>query len=129
MERIEVVNAYKQLGLYFTTKLRFSIACNDLAARGKRAVLGILNILYKFENQSMKHFGKPFDSKVQPVLQYATEIWGLEDDYYDQIEKKKKCIKKASWGGSNDTKQYAIRRYCKVPIVYKCIYSRNTLLA
>ena len=40
--RIEVVKAYKYLGLYFTTKLRFSTACSDLAARGKRAVMGIL---------------------------------------------------------------------------------------
>ena len=58
--RIEVVNAYKYLGLYFTSKLRFSTACSDLAARGKRVVLGILSVLYKFDNQSMKHFGKLF---------------------------------------------------------------------
>ena len=69
--RTEVVNAYKYLGLYFTTKLRFSTACSDLAARGKRAVMGILSVFYKFENQSM-----------QPVLLYAAEIWGLEDDYF-----------------------------------------------
>ena len=79
--RTEVVNAHKYFGLYFTTKLRFSTACNDLAARGKRAVIGIRSVLYKFENQSMKHLGKPLDSKVQPVLLYAAEIWGLEDDY------------------------------------------------
>ena len=48
--RIEVVNAYKCLGLYFTTKLRFSTACSDLAARGKRAVMGILSVLYKFDS-------------------------------------------------------------------------------
>jgi len=48
---MEVVNQYKYLGLYFTTKLRLSTACNDLAARGKRAVMGVLNVLYKFENQ------------------------------------------------------------------------------
>ena len=34
--RIEVVNAYKYLALYFTTKLRFSFARNDFTARGKR---------------------------------------------------------------------------------------------
>ena len=84
--RIGVVNAYKYLGLYFTTKLRFSTACSDLAARGKRAVMGILSVLYKFDNQSMKPFGKLFDSKVQPVLLYAAEIWGLGDDYCYQIE-------------------------------------------
>ena len=43
--QIEVVNAYKYLGLYFTTKLRFSTACSDLAARGKRAIMGILSVL------------------------------------------------------------------------------------
>ena len=122
---MEVVNEYKYLGLYFTTKLRFSTACSDLAAVGKRAVLGILNVLYKLENQSMKRFGK-----VQPVLLYAAEIWGLEDYYcYQIIQKPIDCIKKGSWGSSNDTKQYDIWRYCKVPIVYKCICSHNTLLA
>ena len=50
--------------------------------------MGILSVLYKFDNQSMKLFGKLFDSKVQPVLLYAAEIWGLEDDYCYQIEKK-----------------------------------------
>ena len=55
---------YKYLGLYFTTKLWFSTAYSDLAARGKRAVMGILSVLYKFDNQSMKPFGKLFDSKV-----------------------------------------------------------------
>ena len=51
------------------------------------AVMGILSVLYKFDNQSMKLLGKLFDSKVQPVLLYAAEIWGLEDDYCYQIEK------------------------------------------
>ena len=52
--------------------------------------MGILSVLYKFDNQSIKRFGrKLFDSKVQPVLLYAAEIWGLEDDYCYQIEGKK----------------------------------------
>ena len=36
----------------------------------------------------MKRFGKRFQPKVQPVLLYAAEIWGLEDDYCYQIENK-----------------------------------------
>ena len=47
----------------------------------------IFSVLYKFENQSMTIFQKLFDSKVQPVLLYAAEIWGLEDDYCYQVEK------------------------------------------
>ena len=121
---VEVVNAYKYLGLYFTTKLRFSTACSDLAARGKRAVMGILSVLYKSEYQSIKLLGKPFGCKVQPVLLYAAEIWDLEDDYCYQIEKQTYvCIEKVSWGGSNDTKQYDLWRYCKVPIVYVMVWS------
>ena len=49
--------------------------------------MGILSVLCKFENQSMTVFQKLLDSKVQPVLLYATEIWGLEDDYCYQVEK------------------------------------------
>ena len=45
-------------------KLWFSTARSDLAARGKRAVMGILSVLYKFETQSMKFLGILFDSKV-----------------------------------------------------------------
>ena len=73
--RIEVVNAYKYLGLYFTTKLRFVFACSDLAAIGKKAVMGILSVLDTFENQSVTIFQKLFGSKVQPVLLYAAEMW------------------------------------------------------
>ena len=86
-DRKEALNACKYLGWYFTTKLRFSFACNDFAARGKSAVLGILIVLYKFENQSMIIFEKLFASNVQPVLLYAAEIWGLQDDCCYQVEK------------------------------------------
>ena len=96
MERIEVVNAYKYLGMYLTVKLRFNTACDDLAARGKKAVL--LGS-WVFEHQSMKRS----DSKVQPVLLYAAEIWGLEDDYCYQIENKHSfALEKDSSGWSND---------------------------
>ena len=69
----EVVSVYKYLGLYFTTKLRFSCAFNYLAAKGKTTPLGILSALNKFEVQSINIFQKLFDSKVQPVLWYAAE--------------------------------------------------------
>ena len=106
---MEVVNAYKYLGLYFTTKLRFTCACNDLAVKGKTAALGILSVLNKFEVQSINIFQKLFDSKVQPVLLYAAEIWGLDDDYCNQIEKNSIiCIEKIPWCWSQNTKCYDI---------------------
>ena len=47
-----VVNVYSYLGMCFTTKLSFSHACNDLDTRGKKAILEILQVMYKFAVQS-----------------------------------------------------------------------------
>ena len=76
-KRMEVVNIYKYLGIIFSTKLSFSFACQDLVARAKRATSCILCTLYKFEKVSVQVFMKLFDSKVQPILQYGAEVWGL----------------------------------------------------
>ena len=53
-ERMNVVNAYKYLGVYFSTRLSFSFACRDLVARAKNAVLSILKTMFKFQNCSVK---------------------------------------------------------------------------
>ena len=50
------------------------------------AVLGILKVLYTFDVQSLYIFLKLFDSKVQPVLLHASEVWGL-DGHRNQIVK------------------------------------------
>ena len=75
---IKVVNAYKYLGIYFSTKLSFSYACQDLMARAKKATLSILQTMYRFENSSIDVFCRLFDAQVQPILQYGAEIWGME---------------------------------------------------
>jgi hypothetical protein len=82
---LKVVNAYKYLGIIFSTRLSFSYACHDLMSRAKKAVLSILHILYRFENCSSDVFFKLFDSQVQPILQYGAEVWGMEKG--NEIEK------------------------------------------
>ena len=72
-----VVNAYKYLGIFFTTRLSFVSACKDLASRGKRSLLCIMKSLSSINNASLKLFTKIFDSHVQPVVQYGSEIWGM----------------------------------------------------
>ena len=74
-----VVNIYKYLGIYFSTKLSFTAACKDIASRGKRALVYIVRKLSALDNQSLELFLKIFDSQVQPILQYGSEIWGLYD--------------------------------------------------
>ena len=74
-----VVNIYKYLGVYFSTKLSFTVACKDLASRGKRALICIMQKLKALENQSFELFIKLFDAQLQPNIQYGAGIWGLYD--------------------------------------------------
>ena len=74
-----VVNMYKYLGIYFTTRLTFNPACKDLASKAKRAVLNIMQKLSVLGSQSFAIFIKLFDSQVQPIMQYGAELWGLEN--------------------------------------------------
>ena len=76
-KRMGVVNCYKYLGIIFSTKLSLSFACQDLVARAKRATSCILSTLYRFEKVTVHVFQKLFDSQIQPILQYGSEVWGL----------------------------------------------------
>ena len=55
-KEMSVVNTYKYLGLYFSTKLSFSHTCRDLARKGKCATIAILSKLYKLDCNSLKLF-------------------------------------------------------------------------
>ena len=46
-QRIEVVNSYKYLGLYFTTKLSLSSTVSDLSAKAKIRTGQLLKCLWK----------------------------------------------------------------------------------
>ena len=73
-----VVNIYKYLGIFFSTRLSFSAACKDLASKAKNALLCIMQRLYALNNNSLELFLKLFDSQVRPIAQYGCEIWGLD---------------------------------------------------
>jgi hypothetical protein len=72
-----IVNIYKYLGIYFSTKLSFTASGNDLASKGKRALLVMMHRLRMFNNRSVHIFFKLFDSHVLPIMMYGSEIWGL----------------------------------------------------
>lgn len=75
---LNVVNGYKYLGIVFSTKVSFDIACKDLGSRGKKAFLSVIRSLYQYKNNSLDLFLKLFDAQIQPVLQYGSELWGLD---------------------------------------------------
>ena len=73
-----VVNVYKYLGICFSTRLSFSFACKDLASKAKRALLCVMEKLSELNNDSLSLFLKIFDTQIKPIMQYGSEIWGLD---------------------------------------------------
>ena len=85
--RLEVVNNYCYLGFNFATKLICRQDTDHLAAKGKKAVICLSKAFQKYKEMTYETFFKIFYSRVQPVLLYSSEIWGLQR--LEKIEGKK----------------------------------------
>ena len=75
---MSVVNVYKYLGIFFSTRLSFAFACNDLVSKAKYATICLLRKLREINVSSVKIFFKLFDVQIQPIALYGSEIWGLD---------------------------------------------------
>jgi hypothetical protein len=82
-ENLMVVNCYKYLGLYLTTRMTFAKAIDDMATKARKAVISIIRILWKLQF-SPTIFFKMFDAQVKPMILYGAEIWGL--NHYKPLE-------------------------------------------
>jgi hypothetical protein len=71
----------------FSTRLSFSAACQDITSRAKNALRCILRKLCVLNNNSLSVFLRLFDSCVQPIAQYGSELWALDDVANVHIEK------------------------------------------
>ena len=91
-----VVNAYKYLGILFSTRLSFALACSDLTSRAKNAALSIMHKLRVLNVNDPSVLMRIFDSQIQPIAQYGSELWGLEDAAC-QCEKVHLFFLKHSW--------------------------------
>lgn len=78
---MSVLNMYKYLGVWLSTRLSFSHTLNDFAAKGKKGVIGILKCLWQLGDRSPAIFFKLFDAQIQPMLSYGAEVWGVEADH------------------------------------------------
>ena len=68
---ISVVNVYKYLGICLPTRLTFSHALKNMAARAKIGVVNILKLLWWLTEKSPSIFFKLFDVQIQPILNYG----------------------------------------------------------
>ena len=84
---MKVVNKYHYLGFAFTTTLSVKQGTNHFVAKGKKAVFNLYTSFQKRREITKETFFKIFDSKIQSVLLYLSEIWGL-----DRLEASKEYI-------------------------------------
>lgn len=103
---VEVTNLYKYLGMTFTTRLSLNIGWQETCRKGKRGVMEILRCLKKLRSIDPSLFWKLFDAQIEPMLTYAAEVWGLEENVH---------MKKVH--------TFAIKRFMNVPI-----HSSNTMI-
>jgi hypothetical protein len=103
---VKVTNAYKYLGMTFTTKLSLNTFWEEICRKGKKGVIEILRCMRRLGSIDFCIFWKLFDTQIEPILSYAGEIWGLENNV--QMEK---------------VHTYAIKRFMNVPI-----HSSNTVV-
>ncbi|RUM94596.1 MAG: hypothetical protein DSZ28_02380 [Thiothrix sp.] len=76
-ERLEVSTQYKYLGVILSTRLCTNTILSDLVRRAKAASMQIIRSLRKLAFVKPEVVFKIFDSQVQPILLYGSEIWGL----------------------------------------------------
>jgi hypothetical protein len=79
-KQLSVVNMYKYLGIYMSTRLTFSHTFKDLADRARKGVSAIMKMLWTLGEFSPAIFFKLFDCQIQPILTYGSEVWGLFED-------------------------------------------------
>ena len=76
---VKVTNAYKYLGMMFTTKLSVSAALSDVCKKGKKGVMEIQKSMRRLSTIDPCLFWKLLDAQITPILTYAAEVWGLLD--------------------------------------------------
>ena len=82
---LDIVNSYKYLGLMFTCNFSVNKSVNDLSLRAKRALMEMHKNVRKIGITAPDVFFKMFDYQIQPILLYASEVWGFRR--YESIEK------------------------------------------
>ena len=78
---IKVVNSYRYLGIEFSSRMSFTSCTSALVSKAKQSAYQIVSSLYNSDCYEFKIFTKLFDAKVQPLLNYGSEIWGIAENY------------------------------------------------
>jgi hypothetical protein len=84
-EKVDVVNKYCYLGYIFSPTASAKIGTTHLVTKGKKALFALNNAFKSIREMSQDSYFKIFDTKIRPIVTYASEIWGL--NRLDTVEK------------------------------------------
>jgi hypothetical protein len=79
-EQICVVNQYKYLGVWFSTRLSFSHTVEHQTRKAIAGSMAVLRTLWQVGDLSPQLLFKMFDTQIKPILLYGSEIWGLQNN-------------------------------------------------
>ena len=90
---IEIVSAYKYIGLFITPKLIWPYAKHNLAAQARKSIISMLKLQSSVGYFEYPELFKLFDTMIKPILLYGSDIWGFEisdtiENVQDNIYKK-----------------------------------------
>ena len=78
-ERLEIVDSFSYLGIVFTTGGSFNMTFETLSGQGLKAMYKLNRELIRFPGLTIQEKLELFDKLVYPVLNYGSEIWGLNE--------------------------------------------------
>ncbi len=85
--RLEIVDSYKYLGVFFDRYLTFNTAAEVLGDAAGRALGGMINKYKSMKEMGYTTYTKLFDSLVARVMDYGSAIWGSKTfDNLDQVQ-------------------------------------------
>jgi len=76
---LEIVSKFTYLGIGFTTGGSFNTTFEMLAAQGLTAIYKLKSNLLKCPGITVQHKFDLFDKLILPILNYGSEVWGLND--------------------------------------------------
>lgn len=76
-QSIEVVKGFSYVGVLFTNRLSLYKMAEHNAIKAKRVFIHLQKMMTKLLPCSKNTFFKIFYSKILPMLQYGSELWGL----------------------------------------------------
>ena len=75
--QVEICTSYSYLGITFTSNGKFKKCIEVLENKASRALFKLMNNIKPCYNVNVKTFCKLFDSLIEPILLYGSEVWSM----------------------------------------------------